>query len=312
MITWSMARRNQPGLICSCCMTQISHGAMKQRQVAPGSRGSNGSSTDAGEICWFDWGLSNLRGSHGAYRRACPQLFWPCHTTSRFWCEAQTCTCWMLWVWWVCPILCFRGRWSVFVRIFEAMMSRKMQARAALAVAPSSVGLAEPWLWGGWLEVWWLLCDICDRVMCLKCANLCSGISSASGRCLCLRFDIFDRDWTRLNHRAMTSHDVCFALRWACETAKQSKISLRQTLQLSLDSAVSVPTKIGRYRISTYLNNIWDYWGILGIMGDLPFLQWPVSLRLTDTLLRDETGRDLGEDLRPTRWSELWLGSWQS
>jgi hypothetical protein len=40
--------------------------------------------------------------------------------------------------------LCFRGRWSVFVRIFEAMMSRKMQARAALAVAPSSVGIAEP------------------------------------------------------------------------------------------------------------------------------------------------------------------------
>lgn len=29
-------------------------------------------------------------------------------------------------------------------RIFEAMMSRKMQARAALAVAPSSGGLAEP------------------------------------------------------------------------------------------------------------------------------------------------------------------------
>ena len=108
MITWSMARRNQPGLICSCCMTQISHGAMKQRQVASGSRGSNGSSTDAGEISWFDWGLSNLRGSHGACRRAWPQLFWPCHTTSRFWCEAQTCwTCWTCWMLWVCCLLFF-------------------------------------------------------------------------------------------------------------------------------------------------------------------------------------------------------------
>ena len=34
--------------------------------------------------------------------------------------------------------------------------------------------------------------------------------------------------------------------------------------------------KFGRYRISIYLNNIWDYWGNLGIMGDLPFLR-PVS-----------------------------------